>query len=264
MPAYPRRRVRLFLPQCRPDPGCRSSASPARSAKNAVFATSYISFDLERPPFDNVNVRTRAMYAINRDEMTATVLKDLAIPGKSHPGARLSWLQRDDHRRRPSSTPDKAKKFMADAGYPNGEGFPEVEVWYRDEGGYNGAITAPMAQYLQAQFKEILGITMNIKVMPGKDWMEGLLERKNNIYPAPYEYDYLDPSNFYGIFFNGGRHNYMVPEYDALVGAGRSATPSGKSALKLYDRGRAGADRQRPHSSRWSHPVTNAVVSADT
>ena len=71
---------------------------------------------------------------------------------------------------------------MAKAGYPNGEGFPEIEIWYREEGGYNGAILPPMAQYLQAQFKDILGITMNIKTMPGKDWMDGLLARKNNIY----------------------------------------------------------------------------------
>ena len=34
---------------------------------------------------------------------------------------------------------------------------------------------------------------------------------------APYEYDYLDPSNFYGIFYNGGRHNYHNADYDKLV-----------------------------------------------
>ncbi len=74
-----------------------------------------------------------------------------------------------------------------------------------------------MAQYLQAEFKEVLGITMNIRALPGAEWMDGLRNKKNNIFISPYEYDYLDPSNFYGIFYNGGRHGYFIPEYDALV-----------------------------------------------
>lgn len=200
---------------------------------NTVFATSYISFDLESPPFDNPDVRRAFYYAVNRDELTKTVLKDIAIPAGSilapgYPGysEKIAGQAVFD--------PEKAKEFMAKAGYPNGEGFPTVEVWFREEGGYNGAILPPMAQYLQAQFKDILGITMNIKVMPGKDWMEGMLARKNNLYIAPYEYDYLDPSNFYGIFYNGGRHSYHVAEYDKLV-AEADSNPNWDERVKLYE-----------------------------
>ncbi len=50
---------------------------------NAVFATSYISFDLKSPPFDNVDVRRAFYYAVNRAELTSTVLKDIAIPAGS-------------------------------------------------------------------------------------------------------------------------------------------------------------------------------------
>lgn len=200
---------------------------------NAVFATSYISFDLKSAPFDNVDVRRAFYYAVNRAELTSTVLKDIAIPAGSilapgYPGYSENVVKQAVF------DPQKAKDFMAKAGYPNGEGFPTVEVWFREEGGYNGAILPPMAQYLQAQFKEILGITMNIKVMPGKDWMEGLLQHKNNLFIAPYEYDYLDPSNFYGIFYNGGRHSYFVPEYDKLVAAADS-NPNWEERVKLYE-----------------------------
>lgn len=233
---------------------------PGQVAKNAVFATSYISFGLDMAPFDNINVRKAFMYAINRDEMTATVLKDLAIPGKSllppgYPGYNETITAQAVF------DPAKAKQFMADAGYPNGEGFPEVEIWYRDQGGYNGAITAPMLQYLQAQFKDILGITMNIKVMPTKDWMAGLLEKKNNLFLAPYEYDYLDPSNFFGIFYNGGRHDHHIAAYDELVAKADSGS---KWEDRLADY--IAAEQVLIDNASFVplvHPVTNAVVSKD-
>jgi len=194
---------------------------PDQLRQNAVFATSYIAFDQNIPPFDDLNVRKAFWYAIDRDEMTSTVLRDLAVPGRSllppsYPGYNQAIVDQAVF------DPAKAQEFLAAAGYPGGEGFPEVEIWYRDQGGYNGAITAPMLQYLQAEFKETLGITMNIRVMPIQDWMTALLERQNGMFLAPYEYDYIDPSNFYGIFFNGGRHHYENAAYNELVAAADS------------------------------------------
>lgn len=227
---------------------------------NAVFATSYISFDLESAPFDNVDVRRALYYAVNREELTQTVLKDIAIPAGSilapgYPGYSEKVVSQAVF------DPERAKEFMAKAGYPNGEGFPEVEVWYREEGGYNGAILPAMAQYLQAQFKDILGITMNIRVMPGKDWMEGMLARKNNLYIAPYEYDYLDPSNFYGIFYNGGRHSYFVPEYDKLV-AEADSNPNWDERVALYEQAEQVMIDQGLIVP-LVHPIIMAVVSED-
>lgn len=196
---------------------------PDQVTTNAVFATSYISFDLASAPFDNIDVRKALQHAINRDEMTETVLRNLAIPGKSllppgYPGYNATITDQAVF------DPAKAKEHMTKAGYPDGAGFPEVEIWYRDQGGYNGAISAPMLQYLQAQFKDILGITMNIRVLPQQEWMDGMLQKKNNLFLAPYEYDYLDPSNFFGIFYNGGRHDHRVPAYDDLVARADAGT----------------------------------------
>ncbi len=230
----------------------------ANMRTNAIFATSYISFDTESAPFNDVNVRKALWYAINRDEMTSTVLKGLALPGRSllppaYPGYNADIVNQAVF------DPEKAKEFMAAAGFPGGVGFPEVEIWYRDQGGYNGAITAPMLQYLQAQFKDILGITMNIKVMPVKDWMDALLNKKNNLFLAPYEYDYLDPSNFYGIFYNGGRHHHMDPAYDELIAKADSGSDP---AQRLIDY--AAAEQILIDTATMVplvHPITNSVIS---
>ncbi len=56
---------------------------PEQLRENAIFATSYIAYDMDSPPFDNVNVRRAFYHAINREELTSTVLKNLAIPAGS-------------------------------------------------------------------------------------------------------------------------------------------------------------------------------------
>jgi len=230
---------------------------PDAIRSEAVFATAYIAFDLEAAPFDNVDVRRALYYAVNREELTSTVLKDLAVPAGSilppgYPGYNAEMAAKAVF------DPEKAKEFLAAAGYPNGEGFPAVEIWLREEGG-SSAFLPSAAQYLQAQFQDILGIEMNIKIMSGKEWMDGLLARKNNLFLAPYGYDYLDPSNFFGIFYNGGRHSYHVAEYDRLVAAADS-NPVWEERLKLY----AEAEQVMIDEGMivpLTHPVQMSVVS---
>ncbi len=224
---------------------------------NAIFAISYISYDLTAEPFDNIDVRKALYYAIDRDEMTSTVLNNLAIPARSllapgFPGYNESITENAVF------DPAKAREHLAAAGYPDGEGFPDIEIWYRDQGGYNGAITAPMLQYLQAEFKEHLSIDMGIKVMPISDWYDALTNNKNNLFLAPYEYDYLDPSNFYGIFYDGGRHNHHLDSYDTLV-AEADANSNWEERLALYER----AEMELINNASivpLMHPITTSLV----
>ncbi len=206
-----------------------------------MFAVYYLAFDVDKAPFDNVHVRKAFQAAVNREQLTSTVLKDTAVPANSilapsYPGYQQSIA---DQAKFDAAL---AKKEMAEAGYPDGKGFPPIEIWYREQGGYNAAIAAPMLQYLQAQFKDILGVDMAIKSMPAKDWTAALKDRSNALFLAPYEYDYLDPSNFYDLFKTGGRHHYAYPDYDALVNAGDGGVELGPAPRRLCQ-GRADPDR---------------------
>jgi len=231
---------------------------PDSIRRNAVFAVYYLAYDLSKPPFNNVDVRKALWYAINRDELTSTVLKDIAIPAKSilapsYPGYQQKIADKA------TFDPKKAQDELAKAGYPGGKGFPSVEIWYRTQGGYNDAIAGPMLQYLQAQFKQVLGIDIGIKSMSTQDWSDALLHQKNNFFLAPYEYDYLDPSNFYDLFKTGGRHKYSFPDYDKLVAAGDSES-DWKKRLDDY----AGAEQVIIDNAALVplvHPVTIAAVS---
>jgi len=224
---------------------------------NAIFAISYLSFDLEAAPFDNIDVRKALWYAIDRDEMTGTVLKNLAIPSRSLLAPGFPGYN-ENVTKFAVFDPDKAREHLAQAGYPEGKGFPEIEIWYRDQGGYNGAITAPMLQYLQAEFKEHLNIDMSIKVMPIAEWMDALLTKKNGLFLSPYEFDYLDPSNFYGIFYNGGRHSHNLASYDELV-AQADSNSNWDERLALYEK----AEMELINNASivpLMHPITTSLV----
>jgi len=224
---------------------------------NAIFAISYISYDLNAAPFDNIDVRKALWYAIDRDEMTSTVLKNLAIPAKSLLAPGFPGYN-EDLTKYAVFDPKKAKEHLAKAGYPNGEGFPEIEIWYRTQGGYNGAITAPMLQYLQAEFKEHLNIDMGIKTMPISEWYDALTNNKHNLFLSPYEYDYLDPSNFYGIFYDGGRHSHNLEAYDKLVSKADSNSDY-NTRLSLYE----SAEMELINNASivpLMHPITTSLV----
>lgn len=88
-----------------------------------------------------------------------------------------------------------------------------------------------------------------------------MLAKQNNLFLAPYEYDYIEPSNFYGIFCNGGRHDHKIKAYADLVGAA-DGNPVWEERAKLYQQ----AGQVLIDSASFIplvHPITVTVVSKD-
>jgi len=189
---------------------------PELMRPNVLFQVYYLAFDYEKPPFNDANVRKALFYAVNRDEVTSTILKDVAVPARTLCSPGFPGYS-EEIASQTGFNPTLAKEYLAKAGYPDGKGFPKVDLWYRIEGGYHAPIVKPLAEYLQAQFKKILGIDIGVKGMELKTWMDGLTSREHNFFLSPYMYDYVDASNFFSIFQSGGRHNWNNAEYDALV-----------------------------------------------
>jgi ABC-type oligopeptide transport system substrate-binding subunit len=202
--------------------------------QNAIFATSYIAFDMTSPPFDNPDVRKALYFAVDRQELTETVLRNLAIPAgsilpPSYPG------YSEEIAAQAVFDPERAREHLAAAGYPGGRASRRS----RSGTATRAATTARSradAPVPPAEFQEHLGITMNIRVMPMQDWMNALMNKENNLFLAPYEYDYIDPSNFYG---------HLLQRRAATTTASRSTTrwsrrptptPSGRSAWRSTGR----------------------------
>lgn len=113
----------------------------------------------------------------------------------------------------------KAKELLAEAGYPNGEGFPTIK-YSTNDAGYHKQI----AQYLQDAWGK-LGIKVNVDVV---EWASFTPLRRAGNYEASrngWLFDYNDPSNMLGLLVstngnNGGK--YKSAAYDSLIAKAES------------------------------------------
>ena len=117
----------------------------------------------------------------------------------------------------------EAKRLLAEAGYPDGQGFPELT--YTNA---NTSVNPDVAQAVQAMWKTNLNITLNIENIE----YGVLLNRRsssNRQYTLCYRRwigDYLDPQTFLNLFTYATGKNYNSPEYDeAMLGAASSPDP---------------------------------------
>lgn len=200
---------------------------------NAAFVVFYLSYDYETPPFNDPDVRRALLYSINREEVTSTLLKDLAVPAETLLAPGFPGYNQDIADQ-VVFDPERAQDYLAEAGYPGGEGFPTVTFYWREEGGAT-QVVKPLAEYLQAQWQEILGINVELGSGDVATWMDALMNTRYKMFLSPYAHDYVDPSNFFNIFVNpGSRHNWTNEEYNALVREA-NRTQTWEDRLELYD-----------------------------
>ena len=127
------------------------------------FQTNYLFFDTWNPPFDNLKVRQAFSHAIDRDKLingplqyqgtAAFSMNPPGFPGESVD--KLKDVQAFD--------PELAKQLMAEAGYPDGQGFPKLTMYTREA---FPALTNA-AEAIAGMLKENLGVDVQIQDL---DW----------------------------------------------------------------------------------------------
>ena len=125
----------------------------------------------------------------------------------------------------------KAKQLLADAGYPNGEGFPAITYSINDAG-YHKAV----AEYVQAQWQQ-LGLTVNVETV---EWKSFLPQRRAGNYQISrngWVFDYNDPSNILDLMYSTNGNNdgkYNSADFDAAMDAARSEVDPEKRSADLH------------------------------
>lgn len=110
----------------------------------------------------------------------------------------------------------KAKKLLAEAGYPDGKGLPELD-YYSSKGGNN----EQQVQMMIRQFAKI-GVRLNPKLVDFSELIDAINKKKAQMFGFAWGSDYSDPENNLALFYSknkapGANHyNYDRPEFDKL------------------------------------------------
>lgn len=127
----------------------------------------------------------------------------------------------------------KAKAQLAEAGFPEGKGFPELEFCYRD----GRPDVEIVAQALQQQLKQNLGINLKPRKVEWGAYLKEHNSKKMPIFHMRWAADYLDPENFLSILLasygNENKINYKNDAYDALCREADTSFDDAKRA-ELY------------------------------
>ena len=109
-----------------------------------------------------------------------------------------------------------AKKLLAEAGYPNGKGFPPLEILFNTSENHK-----TIAEAIQQMWKKNLNIEVQLVNQEFKVFLETRRQKNYQICrEVGWTGDYMDPSTFLDVFMTTGHNNYTGwsnPEYDRLI-----------------------------------------------
>ena len=195
--------------------------------------TWFMAFVTTQKPMNDVKVRQALSLAIDRDKLANVILKGAYAPAGTITPFNVPGYNPQAALR---GGADEAKRLLADAGYPGGQGFPELTLTYQA-----GATTKLMMEAVQGMWKETLGI--NVKLDPlelsaFRTWRTARKTQPLNVYVTYWLSDYPDPYNWFNTlwdskidFFTTGWQN---ADFDKLVRQGLGELDVGKRK-KIYE-----------------------------
>ena len=223
----------------------------------------YISFNVEKKPFDNKLVRQALNYATNKDAILKAVYQGNGQVAKN-PIPPILWSYNDAIKDYPYD-PAKAKELLAQAGYPNGF---ETELWYLP-------VTRPynpdgkrMAELIQADWEKV-GVKAKLMTYEWAEYRKRAKGGEHQIVMFGWSGDNGDPDNFFvpllgceAVKGGGNNARWCNKSFEDLI-IKAAQTPKQADRAKLYEQAQVIFKEEAPwitlaHSMRFD-PVRNEV-----
>jgi oligopeptide transport system substrate-binding protein len=200
----------------------RVMADPKLKSELKTFdqsATNFISVNTRREHLKDPRVRMALGQALDRTQIVNQVLKRPGEPAytlqpKGIVGRKPELWPKDDL--------PAAKKLLADAGFPDGRGFPAITFTYN-----TSAQWKPLAEYLQQRWKETLGIDVKLDSMEFAVFLKWRREedwtQRGDLFRGGWFSDYEDPNNWYNVLWDSASDplafnlGWKNDQYDRLV-----------------------------------------------
>lgn len=158
-------------------------------------------------PLKHKKIRQAINYAIDRQKMVKYLRNSIGTPGtagfipEGMPGFELNAVKGYHY------DPQKAKDLLAEAGYPNGRGLPEITLntttTYKD-----------LIEFVQGELNAI-GIKCKVEMNQGASLRELISKNGVNFFRGSWIADYPDGENYLSVFYS--KNNVPVgPNYTSF------------------------------------------------
>jgi ABC-type transport system substrate-binding protein/class 3 adenylate cyclase len=182
--------------------------------------TRYIGFSADKPPFSNQHVRKAFAHAVDRDALLRPEDSERA---STRGGAIPPAMPGHSHRVGPEHDLELARGLLAEAGYPDGRGLPELRMlappWL-----------VPTAKLIAEQVAQI-GFRVEYRAAEGKLWSASLEDE--HLWVSGFGADYPDPDGFFRGLFREPFAFYRDDEIEELIIEAR-ALDNQPERMKLY------------------------------
>jgi ABC-type transport system substrate-binding protein len=166
-------------------------------ANNPLLETNYYFFNLKDERFKDPKVRKAFNYAVDKQLIGREILRnqyyDIGDYGMTPPiskaikGYDFKSIKEAGY----SFDADKARKLLAEAGYPNGEGFGSVELRYNIDDKHSA-----VADEFSKQIAKVLNINVNIDGSSFEQLVKDGESGNGDIFRLGWSADYPSPESF--------------------------------------------------------------------
>lgn len=176
------------------------------------LGTYFYRFNTKVPHLADPRVRRALAMSLDRDKIVEHVTKGGQLPAYTYtPPDTLGYTADDGFK----FDPEAARALLADAGYPEGVGFPETEILYNTSEGHR-----KLAVAIQQMWKTNLNIDVILNNQDWKVYLDNVDNGHYQIARAGWIGDYVDPNSFLDMWVSDGGNNrtgWANSDYDKLV-----------------------------------------------
>lgn len=199
-------------------------------APHVFLATFFLRFNTAKPPLNDIRVRRALSLAIDRERFVRDVMRGHQLPaGHLTPPDTAGFTAKA----KVQFDLPAAQKLLADAGFPEGKGFPKLELLYNTT-----EANRLIAEALQQMWRKGLGIDISLLNQEAK--VQSVTMRTGDYQIGRFAWvgDYLDPSTFLELMTGDSGNNmtrWRNAEYDRVY-AEANQTADSTRRYELYQR----------------------------
>ena len=215
--------------------------APQLISISPYLGTYFYRFNVTRPPLDDPRVRMALSLAVDRAAIIQSVTKGGQLPAFSFTPPNTKGYYPPPNVI--SHDTERARKLLAEAGFPGGKDFPKLELLYNTSDGHRR-----IAEAIQQMWKKSLGIDVQLANTDWKVYLSRTNQLDYDISRAGWIGDYPDPNTFLDMMLSDGGNNrtgWRNSEYDDLINLAATISDQ-QERYETFARAESILDREAP------------------